>query len=89
MKEIFPCNSCGACCKSVQLSKLTANLDRGDGTCRHFDDAQNTCLIYDTRPDICNVQHTYESHYKEIISWEKFIVLNQIACAELLKKQAT
>lgn len=87
MSEAFPCTGCGACCKSVRLSELTAALDRGDGVCRNLDDIKNICTIYDTRPDICNIQRTYEQYYKPRISWPRFVVLNQIACEELLKQQ--
>lgn len=87
MSKPFPCTSCGACCKSVLLSELTAALDRGDGTCRYFDDALSICTIYDDRPDICNIQLTYEQYYKHNISWPKFVELNLIACEDLLKQQ--
>ena len=87
MSNPFPCTGCGACCRSVRLSELTAALDRGDGACRHLDDVQNICTIYDVRPDICNIKRTYEQHYKSSISWSKFVALNQIACDDLLKQQ--
>lgn len=88
MSEPFPCTGCGACCKSVLLSELTAALDRGDGTCRYFDNVLSTCTIYDDRPDICNIQRTYEQYYKPNIGWSKFVALNLIACEDLLKQQA-
>jgi Fe-S-cluster containining protein len=87
MNDAFPCTGCGACCRSVRLSELTAALDRGDGVCRYLNDAQNTCTIYDTRPDICNIRRLYEQHFKSNISWSKFVDLNLIACEELLKQQ--
>jgi Fe-S-cluster containining protein len=31
----FPCTKCGACCRHVNLSPLTAYLDRGDGIATH------------------------------------------------------
>lgn len=35
----FPCEKCGACCRAVNCDKLNGNL----------------CSIYDTRPEICQV----------------------------------
>ena len=84
MNEIFPCNNCGACCKSIRLSMQTAWLDRGDGVCRHFDNIQNTCTIYENRPEVCNVRVMYEQHYQSQFSWTEFVAVNQKACDALL-----
>jgi hypothetical protein len=84
MSDIFPCNNCGACCKSIRLSTLTDWLDRGDGVCRHFDDIQNTCTIYENRPEVCNVRVMYEKHYQSQFNWTEFVVVNQKACDALL-----
>lgn len=80
MNETFPCNNCGACCKSIRLSKQTDWLDRGDGVCRHFDETQNICTIYENRPEICNVHLMYERHYKTQFDWSEFVLINQKAC---------
>lgn len=80
MSEIFPCTGCGACCKSILLSTQTDWLDRGDGVCKYFDDSQNTCTIYETRPEICNVRVMYEKHYRKQFNWSEFVVVNQKSC---------
>ncbi|NAR49377.1 YkgJ family cysteine cluster protein [Acinetobacter haemolyticus] len=79
----FPCVQCGACCRHVDLSGLTAYLDRGDGVCRHYDQDSHLCTIYDTRPDICRVDTYYEKNFKEILPWTEFVDLNLIACKQL------
>lgn len=89
MNEVFPCSSCGACCKSIQLSPLTAWLDRGDGVCKHFDDTENVCSIYESRPEICNVRVMYDKHYKNCCDWTEFVFINQQVCEELLKLSKT
>lgn len=33
-----------------------------DGKCENLLD-DNSCAVYETRPDICNVARTYEKHY--------------------------
>lgn len=86
MSEAFPCSNCGACCKSIRLSSLTISLDRGDGICRHFDESGNLCSIYETRPQVCNVQSMYEKHYKNDYAWPVFVEINKQSC-EVLAKQ--
>jgi len=48
----WECIKCGACCKLAGL--VLPDLDRGDGGCKHLL-RDNTCEIYDNRPDICRV----------------------------------
>ncbi|MDR3397374.1 MAG: YkgJ family cysteine cluster protein [Pandoraea sp.] len=79
----FPCTRCGACCKHVGLSDVTRFLDRGDGACRHFDDAGKICSIYERRPNVCRVDDYYVSHYVRLLTWEEFIEVNLRACATL------
>ncbi|MFN3430435.1 MAG: YkgJ family cysteine cluster protein, partial [Candidatus Sericytochromatia bacterium] len=52
---LFRCTQCGECCRRVSASEVTRPLDRGDGVCRHFDEATNGCAIYETRPLTCRV----------------------------------
>lgn len=48
----WECNKCGACCKLAGF--IVKNLNRGDGVCKMLLD-DNTCSIYETRPEICRV----------------------------------
>lgn len=79
----FPCTSCGECCKNVHLSELTAYLDRGDGTCHHFDSIKNLCTIYKDRPLVCRVEDYYYQYLSNIYEWEEFIQLNLNICRTL------
>ena len=83
--NFFDCSRCGACCKSIRFSEETVYLDRGDGTCRYFDDIQNICTIYENRPDICNVRVMYEQRYQQQVSWSEFTQMNKLACEALVK----
>lgn len=76
----FPCNSCGKCCENVSLSEITQPLDRGDGTCYHFDINTKRCLIYDERPNICRVEFQYQKNYSHLHTWDEFITLNLEVC---------
>lgn len=88
MNELFPCYKCGLCCQNVDKSEETKFLDRGDGTCRHYDEETKLCTIYETRPDICRVDKQYELNYKEQYSWQEFTELNLIACKILQEKNS-
>lgn len=82
MKQ-FPCIQCGACCRHVNLSELTAYLDRGDGICHHHDTLTHLCKIYEKRPEVCQINTYYDKHLKQDLSWDKFVELNLIACKQL------
>jgi Fe-S-cluster containining protein len=79
----FPCTQCGACCQHVHLAEETRFLDRGDGTCKHYDNLSKSCAIYADRPVVCRVEQYYDTHYVSVYSWDEFIVLNQEVCSKL------
>lgn len=83
MNDVFECNMCGSCCRSIRLSPLTAWLDRGDGTCLHFDEDKKSCTIYEKRPDVCNVRLMYKVYYKNDFSWKEFVAINKKSCKVL------
>lgn len=82
----FNCDKCGLCCKNIKLSSLSAELDRGDGICKHL--RNNLCEIYDERPIYCNVEEYYEKYLSEKVKREEFYEQNRKIC-ELLKKKLT
>ena len=85
MQTPFPCTQCGRCCKQVFRSELTAYLDKGDGSCKYLS-SDNTCSIYEDRPDICRVDLQYKLFFSSEMDWEDFVELNEIACL-ILKSQ--
>ena len=55
---MFPCNRCGACCRSIKHVPELKDYDRGDGACKYLvgePGQEHTCSIYETRPDVCRV----------------------------------
>ncbi|MFJ5485390.1 YkgJ family cysteine cluster protein [Pectobacterium actinidiae] len=82
-ENAFPCSQCGLCCQRVNLAQETRYLDRGDGTCRHYDAASKECRIYHQRPDICRVDLQYQLNYIHLYSWEEFVALNLSVCRQL------
>ncbi len=81
----FPCTRCGACCRNVHLAVETQHLDRGDGSCIHYDDTTQLCLIYDQRPAVCRVDVQFLEKFSHHMSWETFCDINLVAC-DLLNK---
>ncbi|EGR0489765.1 YkgJ family cysteine cluster protein [Vibrio fluvialis] len=82
-KRAFPCDACGQCCRNVDLSEETRFLDRGDGTCSNFNTSTNLCDIYDERPLVCRVEEYYNQNLSHMYSWENFIEINLVVCAQL------
>lgn len=80
----FQCDKCGICCKLLKGIPQLAAFDRGDGVCIHLKD--NLCSIYESRPDICNVEKMYV-FFKEQISEEEYLQLMSNSC-KVLKQAA-
>jgi len=91
----FPCTMCGACCRSIGnavefAKKLPEDNDiadafrnfphpiNSDGSCSMLVD--NKCSVYETRPDICNVDKVYEKYYKKMYTKHQAYALNQKMC---------
>ena len=78
----FPCDKCGCCCKRINLMEEMKLFDRGDGTCKYLKD-DNTCAIYDNRPDICDTNRYYNKYYKDKMTWEEFVIYCRKGCKKL------
>ena len=52
----FNCDSCGLCCRAASKIGLPS---KDDGSCVHLTE-DNKCAIYDTRPDICNIDTMFK-----------------------------
>lgn len=83
----FPCVQCGLCCQHVNLAEETRFLDRGDGTCRHYNAVSKGCNIYDRRPDICRVDLQFQLNYARLYTWEEFVALNLAVCHRLIEEE--
>ena len=79
----FKCDQCGICCKLLKGIPQLAAFDRGDGVCIHL--KNNLCSIYESRPDICNVEKMYV-FFKSQMTEEKYLSLMANSCRELKKK---
>lgn len=65
------------------MAAETEFLDRGDGTCRHYNELKKECGIYTDRPDICRVDRQYALNYAHLYDWDKFVVMNLHVCEQL------
>ncbi|GGZ88868.1 hypothetical protein GCM10007161_20470 [Ignatzschineria indica] len=86
-EHYFPCTSCGACCRYLHLATELQHLDRGDGVCKHLT-KENRCEIYETRPEICNIEYQYHKNYSHI-PWDAFVAENLQICELLQLDQKT
>ena len=60
---MFPCTSCGLCCQNISTVNELKEFDLGNGICKHFNINDNSCNIYETRPNICRIDKMYELKY--------------------------
>lgn len=79
---MITCTRCGICCTQLNCNPLYAELDRGDGTCRHLDLTEKTCTIFPTRPEVCNSEILYQKHFRHMPP-EDFIAANLELCKEM------
>lgn len=54
------------------------------GTCVNLG-PDNKCMIYETRPDICDVEKTWEKHHKAGISKENYFISTAMVCNSLIE----
>ena len=57
----FLCSGCGACCKRISNNPdFQDYVDPKTGWCKHLQE-DNSCEIYENRPDICDVAKGFSS----------------------------
>lgn len=67
------CKKCGICFKSLKLSPLYFELDRGDGICKHFDSVNN----------LCNIDKTFKKYFSKNMTKDEYYKLNYQYCNKL------
>jgi len=84
---MFTCKKCGACCRSLDKSPLYAELDGGNGTCKHLR-KDGLCGIYKDRPILCRVDEGYKAFFAGMMTLDEYYERNYDSCIKL-KKQLT
>ena len=74
-RDPFPCDQCGECCRHVSGVMPSVN-----NTCIYLDG--NVCSIYDHRPEICNVERSYDA-VCGMMTWDEWVDANINACKQL------
>lgn len=83
---MYPCSSCGLCCRNISKIKQLENYNLGNGICKYLDTKTDLCTIYEKRPDICCIDETFELLYKQVISKRDFYIKNSEVCNKLQVK---
>ena len=81
----YDCEHCGCCCRHLDMNKIYASLDRGDGICRYLNG--NDCTIYDNRPLYCQIDKCYEYMFSSILSRKEFYKMNKKVCKILQRME--
>lgn len=87
MNKKFECIKCGLCCKNIDCIEELKKYDIGNGTCKYLDLDTNECRIYHQRPDICNVEKSYDEIYYKIYTEEEYLKMNYEGCQLLWKEK--
>ena len=74
----FNCDRCGLCCRSIGGIPQLKQFDRGDGVCCHLTDA-NLCDMYESRPEVCNVEKMY-SRFASEMSMDEYLSMMEASC---------
>jgi len=82
MRKEFNCWQCGACCRFCHMVPELKQFDRGDGTCIHLQE-DNSCGIYEDRPDVCNTQTMWKKHYSQGMTWNQYVKYGEEVCKSL------
>ncbi len=86
---MFPCTSCGLCCQNISNVEELKLYNLGNGICKYLDKINNSCKIYDSRPDICRVDKMFELIYHKEFSLEEFYIANANVCNQLQEEYKT
>lgn len=79
----FPCEKCGACCRSVgHLTELVSV----NGVCVHLKE-DNTCDDYENRPFVCRVDDIYNTVFKRNMTRDRFHAWTREYCERLKKRE--
>jgi len=68
------------------MNDLYKELNRGDGTCKFFNESNLTCSVYNDRPEICNIDVMYKKHFVTSYNKQEFYTLNLKECDALQQK---
>ena len=83
---MFPCSGCGLCCQNISNVDELKEFDLGNGVCKYFNFLDNSCDIYETRPDICKVDKMFDIKYNQYFSKEEFYIENAKICNSMQDK---
>lgn len=78
---MFKCEHCGCCCRHLNMNKMYASLDRGDGICKYL--KGNDCTIYEHRPLLCQIDKSYDYFFSNVMTREEYYQLNKRVCKKL------
>lgn len=76
----FNCIKCGNCCQNISFIKELKEYDLGNGICKYLDLTTNCCKIYEFRPDICNIEYSFNNYYNQIYTEDEYLKLNKEGC---------
>ena len=80
--QTFTCTKCGACCKKLNTVSAFAHMADENGKCFHLS-KNNTCNIYDTRPDLCRGEFVYLLYFAKTMERSAFVSMTEKLCDQI------
>jgi uncharacterized protein len=83
--KTFPCTQCGCCCQHIHIVlpiDFPYKVD-SKGVCEKFNKSTKKCIIYDSRPLICNITELAKTLGKNI---DDFYHQNILECNKLMDR---
>jgi len=53
--------------------------DRGDGACMFLQE-DNSCGVYEYRPDLCRTNVMFERFWSKTMTWEEYLAASELMC---------
>jgi uncharacterized protein len=93
-KPVFNCTQCGNCCRIVKYVLLNKGTFKNSGYEQLIDEfpytfkengeceklVNNKCSVYHNRPDLCNIDKTWERAFKNKMTLKEYHNLNYKMC---------
>lgn len=58
-----------------------------EGRCSKLADDNKTCTVYESRPDICNVEKMFDKYYEGKIDKQSYYLSSAMACNKIIKNE--
>jgi len=89
MEKKFNCIQCGECCRHIGHIPELEDYHDGDGICMYLNQSSSLCMIYNSRPFICDVSKAYDIIFSNNMEEDEYLEKNYKGCKNLWQMKKT